>query len=38
VVGKAQVEPADALYLIDLGAIAYCIFLSHFNNLPTVEG
>ena len=37
-VGKTQVEPADAFHLIDLGAIAYCIFLSHINDLPAAEG
>ena len=37
-VGEAQVEPADALHLIDLGAIAYCIFLSHINDFSSIEG
>ena len=38
VVGQAQVESAKAFQLIDFGATAYCIFLSHINNLPAVEG
>ena len=31
-------ESAKAFHLIDFGATAYCIFLSHINNLPAVEG
>ena len=38
VVGKTQVESAKAFHLIDFGATAYCIFLSHIKNLPAVEG
>ena len=38
VVGQAQVVSADALHLIDFGVTAYCVFLSHFNNLPSIEG
>ena len=37
-VGKTQVESANAFHLIDFGATTYCIFLSHINNLPAVEG
>ena len=37
-VGKTQVESAKVFYLIDFGATAYCIFLSHIKNLPAVEG
>ena len=37
-VGKAQVESTNAFHLIDFGATAYCVFLSHFNNLFSIEG
>ena len=37
-VGKAQVEHANAFHLIDFGATAYCIFLSHINYLSFIEG
>jgi len=38
VVGEAQVEPADALHLIDFDVTVYSILLSHFYDFPAVEG